>query len=58
MDFIFKCPWCGHEYDGLDFVEPTDMDGEFITDCKECKRQFEVKFKTTISFETEKANNS
>lgn len=55
MDFPIKCPWCGHEHDGLEYIEPNDMEGEFVTDCEECERQFLVKFKTTISFEAERS---
>lgn len=40
MKFIFNCPWCGHQHDGLEYIEPTDMEGEFATDCEECERQF------------------
>ena len=54
-NFIIKCPWCGHEHDGLDYVEPNDMDGDFVMDCEECKKQFAVYFKTSITFKTEKS---
>ena len=55
MDFAIKCPWCGNEHDGLKYIEPNDIEGEFVTDCEECEKQFAVKFKTTILFETERS---
>lgn len=56
-DFIVKCPWCGHEHNGLDYVKPNYMDGDFVMDCenKECRKQFAVYFKTKIDFKTEKS---
>lgn len=57
MDFIIICPYCGHEHDGLDYIEASDMEGKFVMDCEECKRQFAVSFKTSIQFKTEKANS-
>ncbi len=51
-EFIFKCPHCEMEYDGLDYVDTGDMDGEFQMECEGCEKEFTVKFKTIITFET------
>lgn len=57
MNFKIICPYCKHEHDGLDYIEPNDMEGDFVMDCEECERQFTVSFKTAIEFKTEKVNN-
>lgn len=45
-----KCPYCGHEHDGLDYIEPNDMGGSFSMDCEECEKPFAVDFETKIEF--------
>ncbi len=54
MEFSIICPWCGYKHDGLDYIEPNDMDGDFVMDCENCSKQFSVEFKTSITFKTEK----
>jgi len=56
MDFKIKCPFCDREYDGLDYViESEEMEGEFNMFCEDgCGKEFRVKFKTIITFQTEK----
>ncbi|EKN42991.1 hypothetical protein [Clostridium botulinum] len=55
MEFGIICPYCGYEHDGLDYIEPNDMEGEFVMDCEECERQLAVNFKTSINFKAEKS---
>lgn len=56
MENGFKCPHCGMEYDGLDFVDCEDMEGEFQMTCEneKCRKDFLVKFETIVNFVTEK----
>lgn len=53
-DYIIKCPYCNHEYEGLDFVGDTgDMEGDFTMPCEDgCGREFNVEFRTLITFES------
>jgi len=51
---IFKCPHCGMEYDGLEYIEVGDMDGKFNMCCDGCEKEFTIKFLTKIIFKTEK----
>lgn len=38
MNFEFKCPYCGQEYDGLDYAYGEDMEGDFRMNCEDgCK---------------------
>ena len=54
-DYIIKCPYCNHEYEGLDYVETGDMEGDFTMTCDdECGEEFRVEFNTLITFKTEK----
>ena len=48
---IIKCPYCGTEHAWVDFVDVSDMEGEFEVECIYCEKQFTVKFKTEIRFE-------
>lgn len=52
---IIKCPYCGEKYDGYEYLDDLSiMEGEFEMCCDGCEKEFKVKFKTCIYFETEK----
>ena len=52
--FSFECPYCGVQYDGLEFLDTGDMDGEFEMQCDNCDEEFSVEFETTITFKYKK----
>lgn len=54
MKCEFKCPHCEMVYDGLEYIDCADLDGEFDMCCDGCEKEFKVKFSTIIKFETEK----
>lgn len=49
------CPHCGHPHlDWHEYVDPTDMEGEFTIECenKDCGIEFRVEMKTDVWFTT------
>lgn len=53
-EFTFKCPHCGLDYDGLEYLDTADMEGEFEMLCNSCEKEFSVEFQTTITFKCKK----
>lgn len=47
-----KCPYCGHDYDYLEYLEVGDMSGEFEMICERCGQNFEVDFYCVFYFTT------
>lgn len=46
-----QCPHCEFIHENWwDYIEPTDQEGDFQMDCENCKKDFDVSFKTTILF--------
>ncbi|MGU8836315.1 hypothetical protein ACSW8S_17405 (plasmid) [Clostridium perfringens] len=52
---IIQCPHCKELIEPWDFVETGDMEGDFTLECTNpnCQKEFNVEFKTEISFTTE-----
>ncbi|AUO79577.1 hypothetical protein BSP10_174 [Bacillus phage BSP10] len=51
----FCCPHCNYHYhDWWEYVDPTDMEAEFVMPCDSCNENFNVIMTTTVAFSTEK----
>lgn len=52
----FCCPHCNYHYhDWWEYVDPTDMEAEFVMPCDSCNENFNVIMTTTVAFSTEKS---
>ena len=54
MGFYIRCPHCGHEHDGVDYIEDSDTDIIFTMKCKKCGKEFQVNYTSTFDFEINK----
>jgi nitrate/TMAO reductase-like tetraheme cytochrome c subunit len=54
-EFEIICPHCQFPIEEwYEYVNPSDMDGQFEEDCSECGKHFLVEFNTYIIFKTMK----
>lgn len=52
---FIKCPHCGYEdHEWWEYVDPTEMDGDFNISCGICDEQIHVVMTTDVWFETSK----
>lgn len=53
---IIQCPHCGMLIEPWDYVEISDMEGDFTMECENenCEKEFNVSFVTDIRFTTTK----